>query len=741
MIIARTVRIFFGPLVTVYYNIMKINSRILFFLLLLSITAWAQPSFDIISLDGTARVQRSQKRAWEKLAIGGKLFDNDLVETFFQTKLIMQFGESNIVIIGSNSKALLNITPKTDGAKTRLDVSITVFSGGIFSKAINNCQVSIYTANAVGVMDSGSVSTVADGKTGETGFQVLGGSIFVRNIAQQDGIELRAGLTTMIQPNKEPTAPLYITYRHVAVLKHFFGDDYVTAELDASGIKPTDEGGRGRDRSSFSTKSKEYVDEGMYQSIFSLNKIYGSILDDQETNTRLYHSIPRVKRLVPGKGVVTFNTDFGFSQTGVSPRFMPSVAYGFGSVEGGVRFTMGQSAAAAMNPGFSSLAGLLDKVAYLSLGTDAGRLSAYGGPIEQYTFGSGIMVDDFSNQSPNYLFHPLGVMGKVRINDDLTIQAFTADLAVPLINGIYASYELLSYQFGLGYVTDVNQYVCMVSGDDARYVAYPLLEVSYPDPAINASSVHVGELDFKAYIINNYDLEIIFLAEFAQKLFAANDGFVTRVPTIRVVVPKMQFGGGIFMESGKLLLGEFNATYLANRFRIKSSQNNFIDTILTPNNILDKKRQSLGMSFFFSRNLHRGAALECSYQQEFKGKKSVHVPGGGVGAADTVSRTIRGGFAFKLKGMVNDSLVKFIRYGELSLEQSHGRLFPDLSSPFASWTFQAGYIVRTIPLFFNMAFETGARFFYIDSGSELNNRIDDDDALFEISAGIHWGFR
>lgn len=718
---------------------MKINSSLPFFLLLLSLTAWAQPSFDIISLDGTARVQRSQKRAWEKLVIGGKLFDNDLVETYFQTKLIMQFGESNIVIIGSNSKALLNIAPKTDGAETRLDVSITVFSGGIFSKAINNSQISIYTANAVGVMDSGSVSTVADGKTGETGFQVLGGSIFVRNIAQQDGIELRSGLTTMIQPNKEPTAPLYITYRHVAVLKHFFGDDYVTSELDASGIKPTDERGGGRGMSAFSTKSKEYVDEGMYRSIFSLNKIYGGILDDQESNTQRYHSISRVKRLVSGKGVVTFNTDFGFSQTGLSPRFMSSVAYDIGRLEGGLRFTLGKSAVAAMNPGFSSLAGLLDKIAFLSLGTDAGSWLVYGGPIEQYTFGSGIMVDDFSNQSPNYLFHPLGVTGKVRINDDLMVQAFTADLAVPLINGIYASYELSSYQFGLGYVTDINQYVRMVSDDDARYVAYPLLEVSYPDPARNVSSIHVGELDFKADIINNYDLEITFLAEFAQKLFAGNDGFVTRVPTIRVDVPKMQFSGGIFMESGKLLLGEFNTTYLGNRHRIKHSLNNFVDTILTPNNRLDKKRQSLGMSFFFNRNLYRGAALECFYQQEFKGKKSVYVPG--VGAADTVSRTIRGAFSFKIKGTITDSLVKFIRYGELSLEQSHGRLFPDLSAPFASWTFQAGYIVRTIPLFFNMAFETGARFFYIDTGSDPNNRIDNGDALFEISAGIYWGFR
>jgi len=45
----------------------------------------------------------------------------------------------------------------------------------------------------------------------------------------------------MIFPGKEPTAPLYITYKHVSVLKHFFGEDYIISELEAAGIKPTED--------------------------------------------------------------------------------------------------------------------------------------------------------------------------------------------------------------------------------------------------------------------------------------------------------------------------------------------------------------------------------------------------------------------------------------------------------------------------------------------------------------------
>jgi len=81
------------------------------FLLCVMSVSWAQ-TFEVISLDGSAKVQRVQKKDMENLSIGSQLHDNDIVESFFQTKCVLRFGKVNIVIIGSNSKILLNIREK-----------------------------------------------------------------------------------------------------------------------------------------------------------------------------------------------------------------------------------------------------------------------------------------------------------------------------------------------------------------------------------------------------------------------------------------------------------------------------------------------------------------------------------------------------------------------------------------------------------------------------------------------------
>ncbi len=92
-------------------------------LLLACSIAWPQ-TFDVISLEGSAKVQRVQKKEWEKIAIGSQLHDNDIVESFFLTKCVMRFGKGNIVIVGSNSKVLVNIRERrTSSGSMTMDAS------------------------------------------------------------------------------------------------------------------------------------------------------------------------------------------------------------------------------------------------------------------------------------------------------------------------------------------------------------------------------------------------------------------------------------------------------------------------------------------------------------------------------------------------------------------------------------------------------------------------------------------
>ena len=335
------------------------------FLLCVMSVSWAQ-TFEVISLDGSAKVQRVQKKDMENLSIGSQLHDNDIVESFFQTKCVLRFGKVNIVIIGSNSKILLNIREKETAPGTIIsDVNLTLFSGACFVKAISQAHIGVYTSNAVGETDNGSFSTVVESKTGETGFQVLGGNAKTRNIAQKEGINLGSGQTTMIFPGKEPTAPLYITYKHVSVLKHFFGEDYIVSELEAAGIKPTEDKSS---RSSLLSQDQLFgrgssQDLSTYKTPFSLNKIFGAILEDRKKNTNLYTPIPKPGRPASALNKLTLEqrTLIAATSAGTFPSIQIIPSYSLGPVNAGLRLSLSSNYTGSIGMyGFSSGAGILD---------------------------------------------------------------------------------------------------------------------------------------------------------------------------------------------------------------------------------------------------------------------------------------------------------------------------------------------------------------------------------------------
>ena len=357
--------------------------------------------------------------------------------------------------------------------------------------------------------------------------------------------------------------------------------------------------------------------------------------------------------------------------------------------------------------------------------------------IRDITFGYGLIVNHFTNESHNNCFHPLGLKGHVRIFDELSVQAFTSELRAPMVSGMYVNYEPSIYHIGVGYVADFNQYFNTIDNSGMRYASLPRTASLYPDQSRNSSRVHCYCVDLAADIIDHYDMRLLLAVEFAQKLFDGNDGFVMRMPSFHFDMEGTSFGGGCVVESGRLVSNQFDVGYVENRYRIKSdSIARFMDTVITPNNFLSRKRRTFGVSLFYKMNPFRGTDIEISYIQDLVGKRAISI----VSLDSVRTRTVSGDFSFRLKAAISDSLVKFIRYAELSLQQSHGRLYPAEGLPFAGWTFIGGYDVMSIPIFFNIAFETGGRFFYIDAGRFRDNRIEGDEFIAEIRAGINWGF-
>ncbi len=697
------------------------------------------PFFEVISIEGTAKVQRAQKREWEKISIGSKLFDNDLVETYFQTKMRIRFGENNLIILGSNSKALLNIVPKEDKRGIITSVNLTLFGGGIFAKAISNCHISFYSANAVGEMDSGSVSIVTDAKSGETGFQVLGGSVYVRNIAQQKRIPLRAGLTTMILPNKEPTAPLYLTHRHAAVLKHFFGEEYITDELNISGIEPTDEQGSASRLAlsqSLSRNPSTISDPGTHKSTFSPNRVYGSVLLDQDSFP-FYKALSRPLYASSHKGHLKFVSNLGIYSGGLKSNFSLAPSIQFPRINFALQFSLSQNSSSVMNPGFSSASGILDKIQCLSVGKLSDSTFIFLGRIEDYSLGYGLIVDRFSNRDPNRIFNSPGITGQINILEDLNFKAFLGNLTNPVYGGAYINYSPSVYSLGAGYYFDFDLYRENFLPDEFRYALMEETQSSIFDPLLNPANSHIYEIDLGTNIVSAYDFKMDILFEFAQKLQNGNDGIVARIPTVLFDIKQMRIGASLVIETKRLLSSHFGPFYLGNRYRVKQDKSGlYNDTVYTQNNYLSKHRKSSGFALTFKTNPVKGLDIDVYYKQDFISKSTL-----ALSQTDNNSDSsfrVSGDFTLLLSCKINDTLVPLFKYGEIYFQQFHGRLFPANSTFFSSWAMQSGFNLMTRPLLKKLAFEAGGKLLYIDR--DHNNSVDDKDLIFEIYLGMQWGF-
>jgi hypothetical protein len=694
--------------------------------------AFCDAVFDVISLDGSAKVQRVQKKDWEKLVVGSQVTDNDIVETYFQAKIVLQFGRSNVAILGSNSKALLNIREqKGDTGAAVSEVNLTLFSGGCFVKAVSNCHISVYTSNAVGETENGSFSAVVESKTGETGFQTLGGSVKSRNIAQKEGIRLVSGQTTMIFPGKEPTAPLYITTRHVSVLKHFFGDEYIESELGTAGIKPTEEMGTGAASLSQAMQAQQYgkySDQGMYKIPFSLNKIYGSILSDRDKNKVRFNAFQKPEPYRESGLEVREDNSFALARGSAFPAFTVSPSYTTKLFSAGLRLPFAANHTTQLSMyDFSSTQGFFDLVDHVAAGPFRDSTFINFGTLENYTVGGGLVVDGFNARSPYSLFHPLSLSGRIKL-DDFSARAFVADLSSFSIGGIHLLYEPSRYHFGAGYYYDAAQYQKNTDSSGYRFAVLPQADSNtvVPDSAMTA---FIYQLDVGVDILTEYDLYVAITMEFAQKIAGlATDGWVLSAPSLSFNWSSMFFKTGLVLEAGRLIQGQFHSFYMSNRARVLNT-GGLHDTLITQNTMLSRHKADGKVEFSFGINPVRGISIEANFAPMLYNRSAI---------ADDSSANI-GGVDFGLSLSVNDSLFAPIKWGTLYVRQTRTDLYPP-RSPFPSWGFQAGLELMTNPILFGVGFSAGFSLFFLDL-VKYNGTVDPaTDNVLEFSIGIRRGF-
>jgi hypothetical protein len=716
--------------------------RLPFILVLIAATwSFSQAAFEITALEGTAKIQRSSKQKWEKLSVGSKIGDNDMVETFFQTKLTIAFGEKkNSVIIGSNSNALFAIALKGTSDKKAFETSLSLFSGGLFAVIAKRMRVSIFSTSAVADVDSGSVAVIVDGKNGETGVLVLGGSSVVRSISQQKGKELSTGNTTVIVPGREPSPPLHVTYRHVAVLKHFFGDKYISDVLQAATITPSDDrGGNKVMLSDGANQPKPQVDALFYKRLFDLNKIYGSILEDRGNRHYCYAPVHKSPPSPLHHGSVTFLGGAGSAGGRMYPSYtlVPEVRYPY--VDAGLRFRATRNILSETVYGVSGQRDILDKIHHITAGSVEDSLFITAGAIENLTFGQGLVVDRFRNTHDNRIAQPLGLNGKMRLYEMVSVGAFIADLTDPTLGGMHIGYEPSLYSFGAGYYFDRAQYRTGGPVEDLRYARMTPGTTLFPDTASVLGEVAIYEFGFGATVTESYQASARLYCDFAQKrLNGRNDGYMLRAPSVQLTWTRWCAEGGMLFESGRILAHQFNDFYFSRRSFYKSDGN--ADTLLTANTSLWDRRSVVSVFFGAGVNPVRGLDLKVAMEGNIKARNTYAVWTPVDSTTDTM-RVFPRDYSFDASISLNRDFYRHINYARVYIRQVNARLFPAHGGTyFPSWNSEAGFSLVTAPIRYDLSLECGGRLLYLDRDARPDDVVDASDRVFEFFAGIRWDF-
>ncbi|MDG5814722.1 hypothetical protein QA601_06525 [Chitinispirillales bacterium ANBcel5] len=678
----------------------------------LVLPAYSQADFEITSLEGTARVQRNQRGAWETLRAGDRLGDNDLVESLFQTRLTIRFNELDMAILGSNSKALLNV----DNQQEISEINITVFEGGVFTRTNSDALIRVYTANAVSEIEDGALSTLTESQAGETGIQVLEGRATIRNIAQQRTVILQRGFTSMVLQNREPTAPLYMTTRHLTVLEHFFGEQYISSLVEAAGIDPTDDQAP-RERRAAEKKLEPYVDEGMDNYIFSINSIWGSILKEKYGNHSFWSSIENT----PPKRTTSFGvkTAVRAGDGAVSPSVFLTAHHSFSNFYTGIRIGMLKNAQGQFIFGPTSMEGIIDMVDHITFSSK--NTSIQLGSFSDLTVSSGFIVRNFNSNNYNSLFRDAGLVIQHRRNPDLFLTTFLQNVLAPEVGAVHLSLKPSVYNFGFGYYFDLNQ----SSEPSEENQTYNTSQLTATDD-LNEPSVHIVGVGFEGELFSDYNFAFGTTVEYGH-LLGSYEGFIVKVPSFFLNLNRIHAAAGIITESGQFVTEQFGRSYMRQRTMFQSADSGNSLSLQTPNSILSEERNTQGFFLDFRINPTPGTSFQAYFKRDYKTENSFNV-------IDTTQEETKN-FSFDLSFTFDETFLPFISNGIIYVTQANGALYPPNGSFFSSLSFESGFEITTLPLFFNCLLTAAAKFYFSDQSSDLQ-KFGDTNSVFEVQIGI-----
>jgi hypothetical protein len=146
----------------------------------------------------------------------------------------------------------------------------------------------------------------------------------------------------------------------------------------------------------------------------------------------------------------------------------------------------------------------------------------------------------------------------------------------------------------------------------------------------------------------------------------------------------------------------------------------------------------MGFQMSFNSNPFKGIDIDFKYRQDFLGKHQIRLIQ--TDSTGDSSIDVSGDFSYKLMCRFNNELIPFLKYGDLYIQQFHGKTLPAGGKLIYSWGTEFGGYLLTKPLFLNTAVEAGVKALFMDNIDNLNNAAEPEDMLWEFYAGLQIGF-
>jgi len=189
------------------------------------------------SLVGIAEVQRAGTQMWQKIGIGEKLYNNDILRVQAHSFAKLGWPDESASFLHENSQIMLTFYESS--STPVISRHITVFYGAVFfiikevfpKTFIKQYDTKVFTPTSVVSLRGTSFSVTVDKDTKNSTIRVVNGTIQLKNILKNSALFVSAGFKSTVESGQDPTRPQTIFDRELDSLREWVPVPVIEMEM------------------------------------------------------------------------------------------------------------------------------------------------------------------------------------------------------------------------------------------------------------------------------------------------------------------------------------------------------------------------------------------------------------------------------------------------------------------------------------------------------------------------------